>query len=70
MLSEKADGKLLNMEFELMTASQQAKAAGLKSLAQVSELTGVSFQTLNNWAKHKPQLFEAVLLGCLALTDR
>ncbi len=55
---------------EKITASQQAKAAGLKSLAQVSELTGVSFQTLNNWAKHKPQLFEAVLLGCLALTDR
>ncbi len=53
-----------------MKASEQAKAAGLKSLAQVSELTGVSFQTLNNWAKHKPQLFEAVLLGCLALTDR
>lgn len=55
-----------------MKASEQAKAAGLKSLAQVSELTGVSFQTLNNWAKDekKQQLFEVVLLGCLALTDR
>jgi hypothetical protein len=47
-----------------MTASEQAKAAGLKSLAQVSELTGVSFQTLNNWSKHKPDLFRVVLLGC------
>ena len=48
-----------------MTPSQQAKKAGLKSLAQVSELTGVSIQTLSNWAKDKPELFEIVLLGCL-----
>jgi len=48
-----------------MKASQQAKQAGLKSLAQVSELTGVSFQTLNNWANSKPDLFEVVLLGCV-----
>jgi len=47
-----------------MTASQQAKQAGLKSLAQVSELTGVSFQTLNNWVNMKPDLFQVVLLGC------
>ena len=50
-----------------MKASEQAKQAGLKSLAQVSELTGVSFQTLNNWSKHKPQLFAVVLLGCAEL---
>jgi len=48
-----------------MTASEQAKAQGLKSLAQVAELTGVSFQTLNNWHKNKPELFEIVLLGCV-----
>lgn len=47
-----------------MTPSQQAKAAGLKSLSQVSELTGQSLQTLSNWAKHKPDLFFIVLLGC------
>jgi len=52
-----------------MTPSQQAKQAGLKSLAQVSELTGVSFQTLNNWAKHKPDLFKVVLIGCKQLMD-
>ena len=45
------------------TASQQAKAAGIKSLKQVSELTGASAQTLINWHKHKPKLFAVVLLG-------
>ena len=48
-----------------MTPSQQAKAAGLKSLLQDSELTGVSIQTLSNWAKNKPELFEVVINGCL-----
>lgn len=47
-----------------MTPSQQAKAAGLKSLLQVSEMTGQSMQTLSNWAKNKPKLFMVVLHGC------
>jgi hypothetical protein len=46
-----------------MTPAQQAKAAGLKSLLQVSELTGVSIQTLSNWAKNKPDLFRVVIVG-------
>ena len=53
----------------VMTPSQQAKQAGLKSLAQVSELTGVRFQTLNNWAKNKPELFNIVIIGCKASKD-
>lgn len=48
-----------------MTPAQQAKAAGLKSLLEVSELTGVSIQTLSNWAKNKPKLFSVVLAGCV-----
>ena len=48
------------------TASQQAKAEGLKSLSQVSKMTGQSLQTLSNWAKNKPELFKIVLLGCKA----
>ena len=48
----------------MKTPSQQAKAAGLKSLLQVSELTGQSMQTLSNWAKNKPKLFMVVLQGC------
>ncbi len=49
-----------------MTASKQAKELGLKSLTQVSELTGQSLQTLTNWFNDKPELFEVVLLGCVA----
>jgi hypothetical protein len=53
-----------------MTASKQAKELGLKSLTQVSELTGQSLQTLTNWFNDKPELFEIVLFGCKAkLTD-
>ena len=53
-----------------MTASKQAKELGLKSLTQVSELTGQSLQTLTNWFNDKPELFEVVLLGCKAyITD-
>jgi hypothetical protein len=49
-----------------MTPSQQAKAAGLKSLLQASEITGISIQTLSNWAKNKPDLFRVMLAGCVA----
>lgn len=47
-----------------MTPAQQAKAAGLKSLAEVTKQTGVSRQTLTNWHLHKPKLFAIVLRGC------
>ena len=46
------------------TPAEQAKAVGLKSLTQVSEMTGQSLQTLSNWSKNKPELFKIVLLGC------
>ena len=49
------------------TASWQAKAKGLTNLKQVSALTGVSPQTLDNWCKHKPELFEVVLCGCVVI---
>lgn len=49
-----------------MTPSKKAKKFGLKSLTQVSELTGQSLQTLTNWFNDKPELFEVVLLGCTA----
>ena len=48
------------------TPSKQAKGLGLKSLTQVSELTGQSLQTLTNWFNDKPELYEVVLLGCAA----
>jgi hypothetical protein len=48
-----------------MTASKQAKDAGLLSLSQVSELTNQSPQTLINWYNDKPELFEVVIFGCV-----
>jgi hypothetical protein len=51
-----------------MTPSQKAKALGCKSLSQVSQLTGVSLQTLSNWHKDKPELFKVVCAGSVALT--
>lgn len=51
------------------TASWKAKAAGIKSLSAVSELTGVSLQTLTNWHKNKPMLFAVVLAGCVSIKD-
>ena len=51
-----------------MTPSQQAKQAGLKSLAQVSQMTGKPRQTLDRWAVDEPELFAIVLAGCVAIT--
>ena len=53
-----------------MTPSKQAKDAGLKSLKQVSEMTGKPVTTLHNWHKDSPQLFRIVLIGCAALDER
>lgn len=60
-----------------MTPSQQAKAAGLKSLRQVSQMQGykpdgkpvVSEQTLTNWHRNKPLLFKTVIAGCVAIVN-
>ncbi len=49
-----------------MTPSKTAKAYGLKSLTEVSGLTGVSLETLTNWHRNKPKLFHIVLAGCLS----
>lgn len=48
-----------------MKASEKAKNIGLRSLNQVAEYTGQSIQTLINWNKNKPELFDVVLLGCV-----
>jgi hypothetical protein len=47
-----------------MTAAEQVKRAGLKSLKQVSKMTGKPTQTLNAWHKASPDLFEIIVLGC------
>jgi len=52
-----------------ITASQVIKRSGLKSLNQVSEMTGQSPQTLINWYKNKRALFDIVIKGCLTTVD-
>ena len=53
-----------------MTPSQQAKEAGLKSLSQIKDLTGVSLQTLTNWHDNKPELFKVVIAGCVSIINQ
>lgn len=50
-----------------MSPSRQAKAAGLKSLAQVAKITGRSDRTLTNWHRNYPELFRVVIAGCVAI---
>lgn len=50
-----------------MTAAQLAKSFGLSSLTEVQKITGVNRQTLDNWYKTKPILFNIVLQGCIAV---
>lgn len=42
-----------------MTPSQRAKEIGCNSLAQVVRFTGQSEQTLINWFKSRPIVFDA-----------
>jgi len=47
-----------------VTPAQQCKKLGI-TLQQVSDKTNTSRQTLTNWHKNKPLLFEVVLKGVL-----
>lgn len=53
-----------------MKTSEKAKAAGLKNLAELSELTDTSPQTLINWDKNKSKLFNVVIKGAAAIKDK
>lgn len=48
-----------------MKASEQVKAAGLKNLKELSELSQQSTRTLINWHANKPELFKVVLAGAV-----
>lgn len=52
------------------TPSQQAKAAGLKSLEQMSQMVGKPTETLRNWHRYSPELFRILLIGCVLEKDR
>lgn len=53
-----------------MTPGQKVKSQGISSLAEVSDMTGQSIQTLSNWHYHKPALFDVVLAGVKALREQ
>jgi len=53
-----------------VTAAVKAKAAGFKSLRQVSEMTGRSVSTLRYWFIHDRGLFDIVLAGCVVELNR
>lgn len=44
--------------------SDQVKAAGIKSLSVVEEMTGVGRGTLRNWHRDRPLLFDVIVEGC------
>lgn len=46
-----------------MSPSEQCKQAGLKSLAELVRITGISEQTLINWHRSRPQLFGVIVAG-------
>ncbi len=59
----------------MMTASQEAKSAGFKSLAEVRGMLGtnanghprIGKNVLYGWHKNKPELFRVVIAGCAAI---
>jgi hypothetical protein len=46
-----------------MKTSEKAKLAGLKNLTELSKMVGKPCETLRNWDKENPELFDIVLLG-------
>lgn len=46
-----------------MKTSEKAKLAGFKDLKALGEILNKTPQTLRNWDKNNPELFEAVLKG-------
>ena len=46
-----------------MTASKTAKAAGLDSLKELAGMCKKPTQTLDNWYKNSPELFDLVVKG-------
>lgn len=49
------------------TASDQCKAAGLKSLAEIAEMVRKPPQTLRNWHRDSPELFAVVVAGAVVI---
>ena len=48
-----------------MKPSEKCKAAGLKGLVELSEISGASPQTLINQSRDKPKVFKLLLIGAV-----
>lgn len=48
-----------------MTPSQQAKQAGLNSLAELMRLTGLPERTVHDWHKHNQTKFQIAIDAAL-----
>jgi hypothetical protein len=53
-----------------MSASKKAMQGGLASLKEMAEILKAPKTTLNDWEKTKPIIFEALVIGALALKKR
>jgi hypothetical protein len=50
-----------------MTPSEQCKQAGLKSLAELSQISNTSTRTLINWHRHNITRFTVLLAGAVVI---
>lgn len=53
-----------------MTPSKQAKQAGLKSLAELSEISHVPVRTLQDWFNNYPKRFNFVCSGAALIKEK
>ena len=53
-----------------MKTAEYAKAMGFKSLKQCAGVLKKPTQTLHNWHRDSPELFEAAVIGAKVLFDR
>lgn len=53
-----------------MSPSEQCKAAGLRSLAELSRISHTSERTLINWHRDKPELFKVAIAGAVDIKSK
>jgi len=59
----------LDIRINNITPSKAAKGYGLKTLTEITNITGTPVRTLWDWHREKPKLFKAVCLGCIAMKE-
>jgi len=49
------------------TPANEVKYSGLSSLKEVADACNVSVQTLSNWHKSRPELFDVIVIGVASI---